>query len=352
MAHTLPLAGHIQVPVLAAHHSRRLVYAAFVFAGGAIAIGIITAVAYGFGHPLVVPSLGPTAFLVFNRSQSSVARPRNIVFGHLIGAIAGYGALVAFGLQHAPSVVDGGLTASRIGAAALSIGLTSAAMILIGVEHGPAGATTLIVSLGFMTTPSSLAILMAGVVCLAILGLGIDRLVGLRMPFWSGEKNHRSSALLAFRTLRPSKQELVHGNGNGNGHASSALRIDRPDKGGDPPWLLGPRQGRQVLIGSDECTIKVQDAHAAGDYSVLEVVFDAHPPSVLLHAHYDFVETYFVLEGEVLADVGTERRQARPGSTISVPVGVAHSLVASNGRPARCLCITDRAQHSDLEYLP
>lgn len=66
-------------------------------------------------------------------------------------------------------MVAGGLSPSRIGAAALSIALTSAVMILLGIEHGPAGATTLIVSLGFMTTPGSLAMLMAGVVCLAAL---------------------------------------------------------------------------------------------------------------------------------------------------------------------------------------
>ncbi|MGH3166128.1 MAG: hypothetical protein ACRDN0_09585 [Trebonia sp.] len=40
---------------------------------------MIAALAYWSRSPLVVPSLGPTAFLVFNRSQSIVARPRNTV---------------------------------------------------------------------------------------------------------------------------------------------------------------------------------------------------------------------------------------------------------------------------------
>lgn len=107
-----------------------------------------------------------------------------------------------------------------------------------------------------------------------------------------------------------------------------------------------------MLVGADEYTVKVEDAHAGGNYSLLEVALSPLPPSVLLHAHYDFAETYFVLEGEVLVEVGTERCRAGPRSAISLPVGITHSIVAAKGRPARCLCITDRAQHSDLEYLP
>ena len=79
----------------------------------------------------MVPSLGPTAFLVFNRSQTPAARPRNIILGHLLGAASGYAALLAFGLAHAPPVTEGGLTPARIDAAALSIALTTGTMIVL-----------------------------------------------------------------------------------------------------------------------------------------------------------------------------------------------------------------------------
>jgi hypothetical protein len=49
---------------------------------------------------------------------------------------------------------------------------------------------------------------------------------------------------------------------------------------------------------------------------------------------------------------GAQRQKVPAGPTISMPVGVAHLLSAAGRRPARCLCITNRAQHSDLEYLP
>jgi CBS domain-containing membrane protein len=350
------LTAHLPIPVrlpaLAAHHNKRVVYALFVFTASAVSIGLITTMAYVTDHPLVVPSLGPTAFLVFNRSQSAVARPRNILLGHLIGAAAGYAALVAFGLQHAPSVVEGGVTPPRIGAAALSIALTSATMILLRAEHGPAGATTLIVSLGFMTTPAALGLLMTGVVSLAVLGVLIDRAVGLRLPLWAGPDSAPVTTRLGRLVPWPSTPSA--GNTRQNGHAvgEAALPAAKPAKRKYPSWVVGPGQGRLVQVGTETCRVKVQDAHSADVYSVVEVVFDPAQPSTLLHAHYDFAETYYVLEGEILAEVGTQRQRVPAGATISMPVGVAHLLSAAGRKPARCLCITNRAQHSDLEYLP
>ena len=353
----MDLTAHLPIPVrlpaLAAHHNKRVVYALFVFTASAVSIGLITTMAYVTDHPLVVPSLGPTAFLVFNRSQSAVARPRNILLGHLIGAAAGYAALVAFGLQHAQSVVEGGVTPARIGAAAMSIALTSAAMILLRAEHGPAGATTLIVSLGFMTTPAALGLLMTGVVSLAVLGVLIDRAVGLRLPLWAGPDRAPVTGRLGRLVPWPSGPSAGHTQLNGHAVGGAALPgAAKTAKRRYPSWVVGPGQGRLVRVGTETCRVKVQDAHSADVYSVVEVVFDPVQPSTLLHAHYDFAETYYVLEGEILAEVGTQRQKVPAGSTISMPVGVAHLLSAAGRQPARCLCITNRAQHSDLEYLP
>ncbi|MGH9104767.1 MAG: HPP family protein, partial [Acidimicrobiales bacterium] len=350
MGHVVGLT-RLQVPSLAQHYHRRVVYSAFGLVASGLAIAAITAVAYWSGDPLVVPSLGPTAFLVFNRSQSTAAWPRNIICGHIIGAAAGYLALVAFGLQHVPSVVEGGLTPPRIGAAAFSIALTSGAMVLLGVEHGPAGATTLIVSLGFMRTPTALGLLMAGVVGLAIIGLGIDRASGLQLPFWAGRAVQLRTSPFQPELAGPPGPSLLPGagprSGNGNGHSPTGEpNGKRPRRRAESPtWMVEPGRGRQVLVGAGQCTVKVQDARTGGSYSLLEVVFDPHLPATLLHVHYNFAETYFVLEGEVTAEVGAERRRAVPGSTISVPAGTPHVLAAAGGRPARCLCVTDRTQH-------
>ncbi len=352
--HATHLHDSLQVPRLASHHSRRVVYAVFVLASSALSIGTITTVAYWSAHPLVVPSLGPTAFMVFNRSQTPEARPRNIVVGHLIGAIAGYVALAAFGLLHAPPVTQGGLTPTRIGAAAVSIALTTGAMILLRVEHGPAGATTLIVSLGFITTVSSLALLMAGVVALAVEGVAIDRFVGLRIPYWSGrnrqtENRRHMRMLLQFR--RPPQTA------NGHGHPSGAQPAPSPapvfvDASRTEGWVIPPGQGRHLLIGPEECVVKVEDARTDGSYSIVELLLDPRSPTAPLHSHYDFAESYVVVTGAVEAHIARHAIRAGPGSIIHVPAGIPHELCCRGRQPATCLCITPHSHQSEPEFLP
>ena len=50
------------------------------------------------------------------------------------------------------------------------------------VPHPPAGATTLIVSLGILREPEQLAVLMAAVVLLVVQGFVINRLAGIAYP--------------------------------------------------------------------------------------------------------------------------------------------------------------------------
>ncbi len=138
--------------------------------------------------PLAVPSLGPTAFLIFDYPRRPSASPRNAVFGHAIGIGAGYLALVVFGLGRAPSTLSGGLSAERAAAAGLSLGLTAGLMALLNLPHPPAAATTLIVSLGFVTRPAEFGALMGGVIIIVAEGFILDRLVGLGYPVW---KPHR-----------------------------------------------------------------------------------------------------------------------------------------------------------------
>jgi CBS-domain-containing membrane protein len=58
-------------------------------------------------------------------------------------------------------------------------------MVLARVPHPPAGATTLIVSLGILREPDQLVILMVAVVLLVVQGFLINRLAGIPYPVWS-----------------------------------------------------------------------------------------------------------------------------------------------------------------------
>jgi CBS-domain-containing membrane protein len=178
------LARRFRVPALTERHSSTLVLGLFAFVNGLFAIGAMALVAYVTGEPFVFPSLGPTAFLLFYTPLLPAASPRNTIGGHLIGAAAGYLALVVFGLTDDPPALATHVTGARVGAAALSLGLTSGAMVWARVPHPPAGATTLIVSLGILREPEQLVVLMAAVALLVVQGLVINRLAGIPYPVW------------------------------------------------------------------------------------------------------------------------------------------------------------------------
>ncbi len=191
-----PIGGHmsdvvlgvgrrLRLPALEQRHSSRYVLGIFAGINGCVSIGLMSLVALATGQPFVFPSLGPTAFLLFYTPHMPSAWPKNTICGHLIGVLAGWFALVAFGLQHSGPAVAVGVNGARVGAAAVSLGLTALLMAVLAVPHPPAGATTLIVSLGILTKLSEFVVLMVGVVLLVVQGIVINRLAGVDYPLWS-----------------------------------------------------------------------------------------------------------------------------------------------------------------------
>jgi CBS-domain-containing membrane protein len=179
------LGARVRLPALLRRHDQVAVLGLFAMVNGVISIGLIAMAALVTGAPFVFPSLGPTAFLLFYTPMLPAACPRNTICGHAIGAAAGFLALVVFGLQDAGPALSTGVTGARVGAAALSLGLTSGVMVWARVPHPPAGATTLIVSLGILHEPWQLAVLMLAVLLLVLQGLAINRLAGIPYPLWS-----------------------------------------------------------------------------------------------------------------------------------------------------------------------
>jgi len=162
----------------------RRVLAIFGFLNGALSIGLLATVAHFANSAFIFPSLGPTAFLLFYRPLASASSPRNAVVGHLIGALAGWLSLAVFGLLDAPPVIEGDVSWARVGAAALSLGVTSGVMIGLGAAHPPAGATTLIVSLGLMPHAWQIPVLVVAVALLVGQAILINRLAGIPYPLW------------------------------------------------------------------------------------------------------------------------------------------------------------------------
>jgi CBS domain-containing membrane protein len=159
--------------------------AIYTFAACLLSLAVSGLAAYFAGQPLLFPSLGPTAFLFFEQPLAEMSSPRNTLIGYLVAVLAGALSLAVFGLLDDPSILVEGVTLARALAGALSVALTGTVLLLRRSSHPPTGATTLIVSLGFLQTPGEMAVLVAGVVLLTVVGWLINRASGVPMPVWS-----------------------------------------------------------------------------------------------------------------------------------------------------------------------
>lgn len=153
---------------------------------GFVAIPVNGFAAYLLGQPLLFPSLSPTVFTFFRQPLAEQAAPRNAILGHIIAAAVGLVALLVFGLYDHPSVLEEGVTLSRIFAAASSVAITEALLVLLRLSHTPElpGTTTLLVSLGVFTTARELASIVAGIMLLTVVCWIINRCFGAPVPLW------------------------------------------------------------------------------------------------------------------------------------------------------------------------
>jgi hypothetical protein len=145
-----------------------------VGAGLILAIGLI---GLAVGRPWIGPSLGPTIMLAVMSPAHPTARAWNVLAGHLGGLSAGLAAVMMVGAQNAPIVLQTGeLTAPRVAAATIAVGLTAAVGIILRASHPPAAATTLLVALGSIARPPQILAMIAGVVIVALLAEWIRRI--------------------------------------------------------------------------------------------------------------------------------------------------------------------------------
>ena len=162
--------------------------AVYTFVGSLLAIGLSGLWAYIVKQPLVFPSLGATAFLIFETPMAEVGTPRNTMLGHTVGVAAGVASLALFGLLDAPSVYVSGVTLGRVGAIALAVALTGGILRVLRSAHPPAGATTIIVASGLLAKPRQILDMLIGVLLLTIAGWCLNRVMGVPAPVWAAPR--------------------------------------------------------------------------------------------------------------------------------------------------------------------
>ena len=134
--------------------------------GSFAGVGLVAYLAFFYNLPLLFPSLGASAVLLYAACHVPMAQPRNVMGGHLISALVGVGTYQLLGMEWWT----------------LSLGVTLAivAMVVTQTLHPPGGATAFLAiytgqGIGFVFSPVG-----TGVLCLVIIALLVNNLSSRR----------------------------------------------------------------------------------------------------------------------------------------------------------------------------
>lgn len=169
-------------------HEPRTVLALASGLNGAISMLLLSLVAVWTHAPFVFPSVGASAFILFYRPLVEAASPRNTVLGHAFGVGVGWLSIALFGLVDRPFALDYDMDWRRIGAIAVAVGGTCAAMVRFRAAHPPAAATALVVSMGLMPSLDKLPWLLAAVALLVLQAIVMHRFAGVPYPLWAAQR--------------------------------------------------------------------------------------------------------------------------------------------------------------------
>jgi quercetin dioxygenase-like cupin family protein len=102
------------------------------------------------------------------------------------------------------------------------------------------------------------------------------------------------------------------------------------------PTLRLPTEGRWIAQSGDLNRFLVVSEHTGGAYSQWEAIV---PPGggPLLHVHSREAESFYVLEGQVVFQLGQIRQIAPAGTFVNLPVGVPHCFRNETSSVARLL---------------
>ena len=124
-----------------------------------ITIGVLTLLTYKTNYGLfLVASFGSSMVLLYGYPESPFAKPKNILFGHLITSLIG---ILFYNFIPLPIYI----------LIPLAVGLGVGLMILLDVTHPPAGGNPIIVILGSVSFDYLFSPILTG--CLIIIAFGI-----------------------------------------------------------------------------------------------------------------------------------------------------------------------------------
>ncbi|WP_287883879.1 MULTISPECIES: HPP family protein [Paracoccus] len=153
-------------PVLVVYVRLNLLPALVSGLGGAVAIWLLAGLAQSLEHALLIAPFGASCVLLFALPQSPLARPRNVIGGHLLSARVGLLVL---------NLIGDSVLAMGVG-----VGLAIAVMQLTGTLHPPAGGDPLVVILSGAGWSFPGVPILAGTVTLVAAAIAYHRLISMR----------------------------------------------------------------------------------------------------------------------------------------------------------------------------
>ena len=103
--------------------------------------------------------------------------------------------------------------------------------------------------------------------------------------------------------------------------------------------VISPAPGGEQLVSSPARETNMLVARQ--DLAIIQARYAAGQPVAGPHIHHRHTDAFYVLEGELIFEIGREARTitVSPGGLLAAPPGLAHSLRVGGNRPARWLTI-------------
>jgi mannose-6-phosphate isomerase-like protein (cupin superfamily) len=101
--------------------------------------------------------------------------------------------------------------------------------------------------------------------------------------------------------------------------------------------ILAPGQGNHLQIGNSEVIFKAVGSDTHGHLGLFENIIQPGGTAPVLHIHRQMEELFYVVEGEVEIQVGTQKVQGQPGAFVLVPRGTPHTFANTGKTPAKLL---------------
>ena len=101
--------------------------------------------------------------------------------------------------------------------------------------------------------------------------------------------------------------------------------------------VLGPGEGKVVLVPGHKVTHKITGEDTDGRYSLLEVELNGDGPPQHIHKNED--EAFYVLEGEIQVLLEERTVIAKAGAFVRIPRGTRHTFARVEMKNARLLAM-------------